>query len=90
MLEFRYNKNYIKEFVKLCGGKYHVENEMMEQIVLLIGDEDYKPVEKFDEEKLFKGKIETNDINIKLRNIPIKDIEEDEENNIYTALLQRY
>ena len=90
MLEFRYNKNYIKEFVKLCGGKYHVENEMMEQIVLLIGDEDYKPVEKFDEEKLFKGKIKTNDINIKLRNIPIKDIEEDEENNIYTALLQRY
>jgi hypothetical protein len=89
MLEFRYNKNYIKEFVKLSGGKYHIENEMMEQILLLIGDEDYKPVEKFDEDKLFKGKIESNEINKKLINIAIKDIEEDEENNIYITLLKK-
>ena len=58
MLEFRYNKTYIKEFVKIIRGKFHIENEMMEQIKLLIGDEDYKTVEKFDEEQLFKGKLE--------------------------------
>ena len=70
MLEFRYNKIYIKEFVKIIGGKYHIENEMMEQIKLLIGDEDYKTVEKFDEEQLFKGKLELNEINTKLKKIP--------------------
>ena len=70
MLEFRYNKTYIKEFVKIIGGKYHIENEMMEQIKLLIGDEDYKTVEKFDEEQLFKGKLELKEINTKLKKIP--------------------
>ena len=60
MLEFRFNKNNIKEFVKEYKEKYSIKEEMIEQILLLVGDKEYDINEIFDEEKCFNKNINSN------------------------------
>ena len=60
MLEFRFNKNNLKEFVKEYIEKYSIKEEMMEQMFLLIGDKEYDNYETFDEEKSFVQNVNLN------------------------------
>ena len=60
MLEFRFNKNNLKEFVKEYIEKYSIKEEMMEQMFLLIGDKEYDNYETFDEEKSFGQNVNLN------------------------------
>jgi hypothetical protein len=60
MLEFRFNKNKLKEFVKEYIEKYSIKEEMMEQMFLLIGDKEYDNYETFDEEKSFGQNVNLN------------------------------
>ncbi len=99
MLEFRVNKKEIKSFLKEFTIKYNIENEMMEQMNLLVGDDDYKQIEKFDEEKAFSGKIELFDVKINKNieyitpqneNFIMNEVDEEEEKQINIALNQKY
>ena len=99
MLEFRVNKKEIKSFLKEFTIKYNIENEMMEQMNLLVGDDEYKQIEKFDEEKAFSGKIELTDVKINKNieyitpqneNFIMNEVDEEEEKQINIALNQKY
>ena len=99
MLEFRVNKKEIKSFLKEFTIKYNIENEMMEQMNLLVGDDEYKQIEKFDEEKAFSGKIELFDVKINKNieyitpqneNFIMNKLYEEEENKINITLNQKY
>ena len=99
MLEFRVNKKEIKSFLKEFTIKYNIENEMMEQMNLLVGDDEYKQIEKFDEEKAFSGKIELTDVKINKNieyitpqneNFIMNEVDEEEEKQIKITLNQKY
>ena len=99
MLEFRVNKKEIKSFLKEFTIKYNIENEMMEQMNLLVGDDEYKQIEKFDEEKAFSGKIELFDVKINKNieyitpqneNFIMNEVDEEEEKQIKITLNQKY
>ena len=68
MLEFKFNKNDIKEFVKEYREKYSIKEEMIEQILLLVGDKEYDINEIFDEEKCFNKNINSNKIENETKN----------------------
>ena len=72
---------------------------MMEQMNLLVGDDEYKQIEKFDEEKAFSGKIELFDVKINKNieyitpqneNFIMNEVDEEEEKQINITLNQKY
>ncbi len=82
MLEFRFNKKKLKEFVKEYIEKYSIKEEMMKQIYLLIEDKEYDNYETFDEEKSFGKNVNKNINDDKLKGNIIRNNIDNKETGI--------